>query len=127
MRSAYDDTAKTERKLLDQMDEAKAARVAATRQAELSKFSNRLLKYQESAAIPVIATTAALEALAAQHANSPAVLADALRQQIRVRLHVYGIKAAELPYIGAKPGASADEEAVRLYNAFKVVVKFALP
>ena len=104
------------------MDEAKAAQVAATRQAEITKFKNRCLKYHESAAL-----TAILEALAAQHADSPAHLADALRQQIRMRLHVYGIKAAELPCIGGKPGTSVEEEAARLYNAFKGVVKSSLP
>jgi len=73
-----------------------------------------------------ISSTAALEVLAAQHIGSPAVLAEALRQQIRVRTHVYGIKAG-LPYINAKPGAAVKDEAARLHTALAGLVKSALP
>ena len=55
------------------------------------------------------------------------MLAEALRQQIRVRLHLYGIKAPALPYIGAKPGASEEDEAARLRTAFAGLVQSALP
>ena len=55
------------------------------------------------------------------------MLAEALRQQIRVRLHVHGIKAPALPYIGAKPGASEEDEAARLRTAFAGLVQLTLP
>ena len=109
------------------MDEAKAARIDAARQAEISKYANRGLKYEEFAALTPISSTAALEAPAAQHAESPAVLAEAFRQQTRVRLHVHGIKAPALLYIGAKPGASEEDEAARLRTAFAGLVQSALP
>ena len=108
------------------MDEAKAARIDAARQAEISKYANRSPKYEEFAALTHISSTAALEAPAAQHAESPAVLAEAIRQQIRVRLHVYGIKAPALLYIGAKPGASEEDEAARLRTAFAGLVQSTL-
>ena len=65
--------------LLQRMDKAKAARVDAARQAEISKYTNWGLKCEEFAAPTPISTTAALEALAAQHAESPALLAEDLR------------------------------------------------
>ena len=91
------------------------------------KYANLSHKYEAFAGVTPISSTATLEALAAQHAESPAVLAKALRQQIRVRLHVYGIAAYELPYIGAKPGASEEHEAERLRSAFAGLVLFPLP
>ena len=111
MRTDYNVNAIDERQLLQEMDEAKAARVAAARAAEITKSANRTLKFNEFVTITAISSTAALEALAAQHAGSPAVLAEALRQQIRMRIHVYGIKAAALPNIGARPGATEEDEA----------------
>jgi len=55
------------------------------------------------------------------------VLAEALRQQMRVRLNVHGIEAPALPYIGAKPGASEEDEAARLRTAFAGQVQSSLP
>ena len=127
VRKGYKDNAIAERQLLQRMDEAKAARVKAARQAEILKYANRSRKYEEFAGVTPISSTAALEVLAVQHAESPAVLAKALRQQIRVRVHVYGIKASELPYIGPKPGASEEHEAERLRSAFAGLVLFPLP
>mmetsp|Transcript_36682 Transcript_36682/g.82183 ORF Transcript_36682/g.82183 Transcript_36682/m.82183 type:complete len:435 (+) Transcript_36682:632-1936(+) len=127
VRKGYNDNAIAERLLLQRTDEAKAARIDAARQAKISKYANRSLKYEEFAALTPISSTAALEALAAQHAESPAVLAEALRQQMRVRLNVHGIEAPALPYIGAKPGASEEDEAARLRTAFAGLVQSALP
>jgi len=107
--------------------EAKAARVAAARQAEITKYTNRNLKYHEFVTITAISSTSALDALAAQHTGCPAVLAEVLRQQIRMRINMYGIKAAVLPYISAKPGATEEDEAARLCTAFAGLVKSALP
>jgi hypothetical protein len=126
VRKNYNVNAISERQLLQKMDEAKAARAAAARQAEITKCAKRNLKYLEFVDITAISSTAALEALAAQHTGSPAVLAEALRQQIRVRTHVYGIKAG-LPHISAKPGATVEDEAARLHTAFAGLVKSALP
>ena len=109
------------------MEEAKAARIDAACQAEISNNANRSPKYGEFTTLAPISYTAALEALAAQRAESPAVLAEALRQQIRVRLQVRGIKASALPYVGAKPGASEEDEAARLRTAFAGLVQSALP
>jgi hypothetical protein len=126
VRKNYNVNAISERQLLQKMDEAKAARVAAARQAEITKCMKRNLKYREFVNITAISSTAALEALAAQHTGSPAVLAEALRQQIRVRTHVYGIRAG-LPYMSAKPGATDEDEAARLHTAFADLVRSALP
>ena len=63
----------------DATDKAKAARVDAARQAEISKYTNWGPKCEEFAAPTPISTTAALEALAAQHAESPILLAEDLR------------------------------------------------
>ena len=55
------------------------------------------------------------------------MLAEGLHQQIRVRLHVQGTRVSALPYIGAKPGASEEDEAARLRTAFAGLVQSALP
>ena len=44
-----------------------------------------------------------------------------------MRINMYGIKAAVLPYISAKPGATEEDEAARLCTAFAGLVKSALP
>ena len=82
VRKGYKDNAIAERQLLLKMDEAKAARAQASRQAEILKYVNRSRKYEEFAGVNNHLTlhTAALEAFSAQHSESPAVLAKALRQ-----------------------------------------------
>jgi len=56
-------------------------------------------------------------------------LAEALRQQIRVRKHVCATAplTLQLPYIGAKPGDSEEKEAGCLVEAFKLIVVKPLP
>lgn len=127
VRLSYKKNAKDEQALLEKMDQAKAGRNAKAREEEIAKFSNRCVKYNEFAAIPVIAAPLALDALAAKHADSPKELAEALRQQTRLRIHVFGMKRAELPLIGTKPGATDQEEAKRLLDFYTNSVKSALP
>jgi hypothetical protein len=61
------------------------------------------LKYSEFSAVLVIASPSALDALAAKHKDSPKELAEPLRDQTRLRIHVYGVKRADLPHIRIKP------------------------
>jgi len=127
VRMAYKETAKAELVLLRKMDEAKAARLKAAREEEIAKFANRSLKYAKFAAMVVIASTAMLLALVTLHAGSPKELVDALLDQIRIRRHVYGVSAADLPCMGAKSGTTAASEAVRLRQAFESMVEKPLP
>lgn len=126
VRKNYKAEAKAELLLLRKMDEAKAARQLKARQDEIEKHANRALKFHEFAAIPVVSSLHSLNALIAAHTDRPAELAEALRQQIRVRKYVYRAKSSELPYISAKPGHSSEDEAKRLQAAFTKIVKVAL-
>jgi len=127
VRKDYKRMVKAELLLLRKMDEAKAARQKKSRQEEIDKHSNRAIKYYEFASIGVVATLASLATLVATYAGDPAGLAEALRQQIRVRKHVYRVKSSELPYLAAKPGHSPEAEAERLRGAFVTIVATALP
>ncbi len=127
VRMAYKETAKAELALLRKMDEAKAARLKATREEEIAKFANRSLKYAKFSSMVVIASTAMLLALVVRHAGSPKELVDALLEQIRIRRHVYGVTAANLPCIGPKLGATPASEAERLQKAFAAIVEKPLP
>lgn len=127
VRMAYKETAKAELVLLRKMDEAKAARLKAAREEEIAKFANRSLKYAKFDAMVVIASTAMLLALVARHDGSPKELVDALLDQIRIRRHVYGVPAADLPCMGAKSGTTAASEAGRLRQAFETMVEKPLP
>ena len=127
VRIAYKETAKAELMLLRKMDEAKAARLKASREEEITKHANRSLKYFKLAAVIVVASIAALASLVALHAGSPKKLVADLCQQIRLRKHVFGVPASELPCIGAKPGATDFSEAERLRKAFELIVTKPLP
>jgi hypothetical protein len=129
VRSNYKDTANSKLELLRKMDEAKAERQKVAKQAIINKAINRAVKFAQFSDVPVIATLPALQALVAQHAGSASGLAEALRQQIRVRKHVCATAPStlQLPYIGAKPGDSEEKEAGRLVEAFKLNVVKPLP
>jgi hypothetical protein len=118
---------KKEQALLEKMDLAKAERNAKARQEEIAKFKNRCLTCCEFAAILVIASPSALDALAAKHKDSPKELAEALHDQTRLRIHVYGMKRADLLRIGIKPGTTDQEEATRLLDKYRFLVKSLLP
>jgi len=65
-------------------------------------------KYNDYIKIKPCRSLVALAALRAQHGTDLKVCAEALRDQIRVRVHVYKIKAADLPNIGSdSPEATA--------------------
>ena len=122
VRRAYKKKVLADLELLRKMDEAKAARLKASRDEEITKHASRSLKHYKLAAVPLVATVAALAALVALHVGSPKKLVADLCQQIRLRIHVCGVPAPELPWIGAKPGATDLSEAERLHEAFKVIV-----
>ena len=127
VRKNYEAEVKAELHHLRKMDEAKATRQRKLRQDEIDKHANRAIKYHEFAAIPIVSSLHMLDALVATHADHPAELAEALRQQIRVRKYVYRANSSELPFISAKPGHSALDEVERLRAAFVKLVKVALP
>ena len=58
-------------------------------------------KYNDFVKVVPCRTVADLEVLRARHADDIKACAEALRDQIRVRLHVYKAKAADLPNIGS--------------------------
>jgi len=58
-------------------------------------------KYNDFVKVVPCRTVADLEALRARHADDIKACAEALRDQTRVRLHVYKVKAADLPDIGS--------------------------
>jgi len=125
VRLAYTDTAKDERAQLLKMDRAKEERHKKARVEQIEKFENRCLNYDKFSSIDVISSVEALNALA-EHVASPKDLAEALRQQTRLRIHVYDMKRALLPTIGVKPGASCQDEATRLLGFYKTHVETAL-
>jgi hypothetical protein len=129
VRNNYKDTANSELELLRKMDEAKAERQKEAKQAIINKAINRALKFAQFSGVPIIASLPALQALVEQHDGNASGLAEALRQQIRVRKHVYATppSSEQLPYIGAKPGDSEEKEASRLVEAFKLIVVKPLP
>lgn len=102
VRLAYTDTAKDERAQLLKMDQAKAERHKKARVEQIEKFENRCLNYEKFTSIDVISSVEALNALESEHAASPKDLAEALRQQTRLRIHVYDMKRSLLPTIGVK-------------------------
>jgi len=69
-------------------------------------------------------TVADLEALRALHGDDLKACVEALRDQIRVRLHVYKVKAADLPNIGSDTPELA---VARLMVELRGVVARALP
>ena len=81
-------------------------------------------KYNDYVKIEPCRSLVALAALRAQHGTDLKACAEALRDQIRVRVHVYKIKAAGLPNIGSDSSEAAVQ---RLVIELRAVVVGALP
>ena len=74
VRKNYKANAKAELLLLQKMDEAMAARQKKARQDNINKNANQALKFNQFAAIPVIASLDQLDTLVAAHAGRPGEL-----------------------------------------------------
>ena len=107
--------------------EAKVARLQTARAAELLRCINRAAKHAEFSRIKPCTSTAELQALRGAHADDKDY-AKALRDQIRVRVHVFGVAKKYLPNIG--DGSNLAEEAaelLRLEAELPVMVETPLP
>ena len=107
--------------------EAKVARLQTARAAELLRCINRAAKHAEFSRIKPCTSTAELQALRGAHADDKDY-AKALRDQIRVRVHVFGVAKKYLPNIGG--GSNLAEEAaelLRLEAELPAMVETPLP
>jgi hypothetical protein len=106
---------------------AKVARLQKARAAELLRCMNRAAKHAEFSKIKPCISTTELEALRSAHEDDKDY-AKALRDQIRVRVHVYGLAAKHLPKIGGG-GNLVEEEAelLRLRAELPAMVETPLP
>ena len=106
---------------------AKVARLQKARAAELLRCMNRAAKHAEFSKIKPCTSTTELEALRSAHEDDKDY-AKALRDQIRVRVHVYGFAAKRLPKIGGG-GNLVEEEAglLRLRAELPAMVETPLP
>ena len=97
-------------------DKALARKRAGVQKATARRL-RAVLDYRKHDRIKAITTQLDLAALKVDHGDSLGNYADALRDQIRVRKHVYGM--GDLPAIG---GGSSDEELTRLELAVGILV-----
>ena len=91
--------------------EAKAARLRNAREAELLRWMKRAAKHAEFSQIKPCTSNVELEALRDAHEDDKDY-AKALRDQIRVRVHISGFAQKRLPEIGG--GGNLAEEAAEL-------------
>jgi hypothetical protein len=103
-----------------------ADKALARKKAGVTKSMNRRflasanwIKYSSTA---VVMSQAGLDGLKMEHGDSHSNYADTLRDQIRVRIHVFGMK--DTPAIG---GGSCDEELARLEAVVKALIAQPLP
>ena len=111
------------RERLAKHDAAVVDRLKHKAEEHVRLVMNRVIAYQKHNEIVACVSAAALEALRGKHESDKA-LAEALRDQIRVRQHVYGMKQNDLPAIGSDSGELA---VTRLISELAVVVSEPLP
>ena len=111
------------RERLAKHDAAVVDRLKHKAEEHVRLVMNRVIAYQKHNEIVACVSAAALEALRGKHESDKA-LAEALRDQIRVRQHVYGMKQKDLPAIGSGSGELA---VTRLMSELAVVVSEPLP
>ena len=97
-------------------DAARVERLKAKSEDHVAKVQGRCLKYAEFDRVAPCTTLDALAILATGDAKK---CAEALRDQIRLRLHVYFVPKSELPLIGDGDGAG---EVERLASSLQAVV-----
>jgi len=108
------------REELREMDQASLARKVAARDAEIKRHQGRFDKYKKFEKITPITLAEELEEQ--QGGLDGAALAEMLRDQIRVRVHVYQVKVA------ARIGDKHDEEElVRLRHEIGDLIVVPLP
>ena len=103
---------------------ARLARLRLKKDEHIRLCAMRCDKYNDFVKVVPCRTVADLEALCARHADDLKACAEALRDQIRVRLHVYKVKAADLPNIGSD---NPEVAVARLMAELRAVVARALP
>jgi len=103
---------------------ARLARLRLKKDEHIRLCAMRCDKYNDFVKVVPCRTVADLEALRARHADDIKACAEALRDQIRVRLHVYKVKAADLPNIGSD---NPEVAVARLMAEMRAVVARALP
>jgi hypothetical protein len=111
------------RERLAKHDEAVLDRLKKKAREHERLVMTRVAEYKKHNVIVPCVSAAALDALRGKH-ESDTALAVALRDQIRVRLHVYGMKQKDLPLIG---GGSAELAVARLMSELAGVVSQPLP
>jgi len=101
---------------------AKVERLKEARAKEIARCQDRAANYAKFAAIPLCTKASELESLRADHADDDKKFISALRDQIRVRKHVYGI--GDLPNIGSGNGV---DELARLEGSLLEQLDKPLP
>jgi hypothetical protein len=111
------------KKKVEEHDAAKVNRYRDARSKEIEKCLDRAARYAEFSLIAPCTTVEQLEAL-----NTPSTSVNehlkVLRDQIRVRRHVFGLKPKDLPLIGDDTG---DGAVTRLEDALRMEVVKPLP
>lgn len=111
---------------MKQHDEAKLARKDAAKTKSQNKAINAALKSAQLSFVNVITTKTQIEALVDKHKGDkkPNLFITAVRDQIKVRIHVHGMKATDLARVGTDTGPVAKE---RLLKALYDMIKHVLP
>ena len=108
---------------LEEQDAEKVRRYLEDKEDEARLCAHRAALYAEHDSIVALTSIGSLRALEARFVNDQPALHQALCDQIRVRVHVYGMKRAEVPGIGP----SSISEIPRLLLAIRELVQKPLP
>jgi hypothetical protein len=107
-------------------DEAKEKRLKDQLDSKIIRDMNRRLKFDQYCQIIIVKTRAALLRMK-KNIGDKKILVEALRNQIRVRRHVYGISQKDLPNIKVSSNVNVDAECTRLVKEMEVLVQQDLP
>ena len=119
-----DDIVKANRGALKAEASARLERLQFKKDEHIRLCNVRCGKYNDYVKIEPCRSLVALAALRAQHGTDLKACAEALRDQIRVRVHVFKIKAADIPNTGSDSSEAAVQ---RLVIELRAVVVGALP
>ena len=109
-------------------DRAKVQRLQDARQTEITKQLNRALNFQKYCAVLLVTDVQGLTALTLAHAENKKTYAEALRDQLRARIHAHGVLSKDLPAIkhGHDPAEiKRSEDGIRA--TFGTVIPALLP
>ena len=105
-------------------DRAKLHRLQEARQAEVTKALNRALNFRKFCALALVTNAEGLTALTADHEGNVKAYAEALRDQIRARIHAHGVPGKDLPAIKSGHG---QPELTRLEDGLRALFASAIP